>query len=125
MDNKNVFASNLNHYMKLHKKTRKDICNDLGFSYYTVTDWVKGKKYPRMDKVELLANYFGVKKSDLIEEKEFSFAHDTEFADEFNDSFSLDRKKVWLETTKGQSLDDNEFAKLIEYLKFIVSQRGQ
>lgn len=55
--------------MALHEKSRTDLANALGISYYTVTDWVKGKKYPRMDKVEMLANYFGILKSDLIEEK--------------------------------------------------------
>jgi len=69
MDNKTIFASNLNKYMKLKGKSRKDLCEDLGFSYYTVTDWVNGKKYPRMDKVEILAEYFGILKSDLIEAK--------------------------------------------------------
>lgn len=59
------------------------------------------------------------------EDEKNDLSYDVEFADEFNNSFPLDRKKVWLETTKGQSLDDDEFAKLIEYLKFIVSQRGQ
>lgn len=69
MDNKNIFAENLNRYMKENGKTRRDISDALGVSYYTVTDWVKGKKYPRMDKVELLANYFCILKSDLIEDK--------------------------------------------------------
>ena len=69
MDNKNIFASNLQKYMKRNDKSRTDIAEALGISYYTVTDWVKGKKYPRMDKVEMLANFFGIKKSDLIEEK--------------------------------------------------------
>ncbi len=69
MTNKNTFATNLKRYMALKEKSRKELANDLGISYYTVTDWVKGKKYPRMDKVELLANYFGILKSDLIEEK--------------------------------------------------------
>lgn len=69
MDNKMVFANNLIKYMTLFGKTRNDLANDLGFSYYTVTDWVKGKKYPRMDKVEMLADYFGILKSDLIEEE--------------------------------------------------------
>lgn len=55
--------------MALQEKSRNDISRDLGISYYTVTDWVKGKKFPRMDKVEMLANYFGVLKSDLIEDK--------------------------------------------------------
>lgn len=69
MDNKNIFATNLKKYMALNEKSRKDISEALGISYYTVTDWVKGKKYPRMDKVEILADYFGILKSDLIEEK--------------------------------------------------------
>ena len=69
MNNKNIFATNLKRYMALNEKSRKDISDALGISYYTVTDWVNGKKYPRMDKVERLADYFGILKSDLIEEK--------------------------------------------------------
>lgn len=69
MDNKNIFASNLQRYMKLNDKTRRDISEALGVSYFTVTAWANGSKYPRMDKVEMLANYFGILKSDLIEEK--------------------------------------------------------
>ena len=70
MDNKNVFAFNLRKQMEIHGKTRNDICKALDISYFTVSDWVNGKKYPRMDKVEMLANYFGILKSDLIEDKE-------------------------------------------------------
>ena len=66
---KSTFANNLKRYMELNQKSRRDVCEDLGFSYYTFSDWVNGKKYPRMDKVEMLANYFGIQKSDLIEEK--------------------------------------------------------
>ena len=69
MGNKSIFAKNLQRQMDLHGKSRKDVCQALGFSYYTFSDWIKGKKYPRMDKVEMLANYFGILKSDLIEEK--------------------------------------------------------
>ena len=69
MDNKNIFARNLQRYMDLNGKTRRDVCEAIGVSYYTFTDWVKGKKYPRMDKVEKLATYFGILKSDLIEER--------------------------------------------------------
>lgn len=69
MDNKNIFAKNLKKYMELNGKSRREVSETLGVSYYTFSDWVNGKKYPRMDKVERLANYFGIKKSDLIEEK--------------------------------------------------------
>lgn len=66
---KKIFSTNLKRYMKLRGKSRNDICDDLGFNYFTVSDWVNGKKYPRMDKIETLAKYFGVLISDLIEEK--------------------------------------------------------
>ena len=56
--------------MELNGKSRNDIAQALNISYFTVTDWVNGKKYPRMDKVEMLASYFGILKSDLIEDKE-------------------------------------------------------
>lgn len=68
MENRNVFAENLQYYMKERGVTRKDISEALDISYFTVTSWVNGKKYPRMDKVERLADYFGILKSDLIEE---------------------------------------------------------
>lgn len=70
MDNKNIFAYNLRKQMELNGKSRNDISQALNISYYTVSDWVNGKKYPRMDKVEMLANYFGILKSDLIEVKD-------------------------------------------------------
>jgi len=67
MDNKYIFSKNLKRLMVFKNVNRKDIADVLGISYFTVSDWVNGKKYPRMDKVEMLANYFGVLKSELIE----------------------------------------------------------
>lgn len=105
MDNKNIFASNLQKYMKRNDKSRTDIAEALGISYYTVTDWVKGKKYPRMDKVEKLAKYFGILKSDLIEEKtidnspqemaerHFEMIMDEDLNEIFDDFRSLDAGK--------------------------------
>ena len=69
MDNKNVFANNLKRQMELKGVSRKDLSEALGISYFTITAWVNSTKYPRMDKVEMLANFFGVLKSDLIENK--------------------------------------------------------
>ena len=69
MDNKNQFAKNLQYYMDANNKSRSEVADAIGVSYYTYTSWVTGRKYPRMDKVEKLARYFGIKKSDLIERK--------------------------------------------------------
>lgn len=70
LGNKKIFSENLKYYMELNKKDRTKICNDLGFKYTTLREWVKGTAYPRIDKIELLANYFGIQKSDLIEKKD-------------------------------------------------------
>lgn len=71
--NKKIMAKNIQYYMDLYNKTRNDICQDLGIKYTTFTDWIKANTYPRIDKIELMANYFNIEKSDLIEEhnKEF------------------------------------------------------
>lgn len=67
--NKIVFSRNLRALMEARGKDRKQVCKDLGFKYTTFTDWYNGNKYPRIDKIEMLADYFGVLKSDLIEDK--------------------------------------------------------
>lgn len=67
LGNKRIMADNIMRFMRLHDKTRRQICNDLNISYTTFTDWVNANTYPRIDKIELLANYFGVEKSDLVE----------------------------------------------------------
>ena len=66
---KMIFARNLNFYMERSGKKQTDIADYLGVSKSTVSDWCKGKMVPRMDKIEILAKYFGILKSDLIEEK--------------------------------------------------------
>ncbi|MCI8616940.1 MAG: hypothetical protein HFJ60_01580 [Clostridia bacterium] len=72
LGNKKIFSKNLKYYMDLNNKDRNDICNILGFKYSTFSDWYNGNKYPRIDKIEILANYFGIEKSDLIENKDKS-----------------------------------------------------
>lgn len=69
LGNKEIMAKNLKHYLERSGKSQKDLAEVLGVSTSTLNDWVKGKKYPRIDKIELLARFFGILKSDLIEDK--------------------------------------------------------
>lgn len=64
-----IFSQNLKLYMQKNEETISDISARLSVPFSTVSDWVHGRKYPRMDKVQLLADHFGVLKSDLTEEK--------------------------------------------------------
>lgn len=70
LGNKEIFARNLKHYMDLSNKDRNAVCEVLDIPYTTLSDWLNAKKYPRIDKIEMLANYFNIEKSDLIERKE-------------------------------------------------------
>ena len=67
--NKTIFAKNLAYYVERSGRTQKEIAEVAGVAASTFNDWMKAKKYPRIDKIEILANYFGILKSDLIEEK--------------------------------------------------------
>ena len=67
---KAIFAKNLRHYLALSGKTQKELAYIIGVSAPTMHEWCAGKKTPRMDKVQKLANYFGIQNSDLIEDKQ-------------------------------------------------------
>lgn len=69
LGNKKTMANNINYYMKKRGVSRTQLSNTLNVAYTTLTDWLNAKTYPRIDKIELLANYFGVEKSDLVEER--------------------------------------------------------
>lgn len=55
--------------MNKYNKKQSDLINDLGFSSSTISNWCTGEKLPRMDKVQILADYFHINKSDLLEDK--------------------------------------------------------
>ena len=69
LGNKEVMAKNINKYMKMNKISRNKMSEALGVSYSTLSDWINGKTYPRIDKIEIMANYFNINKSDLVEDK--------------------------------------------------------
>lgn len=68
-ENKQIMAANIRRYMERKGVTNQQLCDALGFKYTTFMDWIKGVTYPRIGKIEAMANYFGCEKSDLIESK--------------------------------------------------------
>lgn len=65
---RDIFASNLRRILTMRGKTQSDIASDLEITSSTVSDWANAKKYPRVDKMQTLADYLGVAISDLREE---------------------------------------------------------
>lgn len=66
---KTIFSNNLRYYLEMNNKTQTDLVNDLNLSSSTVSNWCTAQKLPRMNKVQMLADYFGIEKSDLLEDK--------------------------------------------------------
>ena len=69
LGNKDIFAENLRYYIEKSGKDRRELAEIWGFPYSTVTEWINAKKYPRIDRIEIMANYFHILKSDLIEDR--------------------------------------------------------
>ena len=68
LGNQEVFSRNLLRYMRLAGITQADMARRAKVSTGTVNDWVKGRCYPKMDKIQLLASILNIQKSDLIED---------------------------------------------------------
>ena len=67
--NKETMAKNLAYFLEKSGMTQKEMAEIVGVAASTFNDWMKAKKYPRIDKIEIMANHWKILKSDLIEEK--------------------------------------------------------
>lgn len=105
--NKEIFAKNLKMFIAKSGKDRKEVAADLNIPYSTLTDWANARKYPRIDSIEKLAAYFGISKSNLIEDFEakqkdndalasiiVKLRMDEELLDVVNKVVSLDKAKI-------------------------------
>lgn len=68
-EQRRIFSKNLNYYISNSGKQQKEIAVDLGISPTTFNTWCVGKIMPRMGKVQAIADYFNIGKSDLIDDK--------------------------------------------------------
>lgn len=67
-NNKKIMARNIRRYMEQKGVSNQQLCEALDFKYTTFLDWINAVTYPRIGKIEAMADYFGVQKSNLIEE---------------------------------------------------------
>ena len=109
--NKIIFADNLNRFLRASNIDRNKLCADLNISYSTLADWLNAKKYPRIDKIELLANYFHVQKSDLIENKTI-------------DVFPHFGSRDYIARIKNESYPDEVDPEIAEYLDQLKNTPG-
>lgn len=68
---KMIMAKNIQRELNKKGITQTDMARDLELPEMTVSNWMKAKTYPRVDKIQLMADYFNILRSDLTEEKTF------------------------------------------------------
>lgn len=107
LGNKPVMASNIKYYMAIKGINAKDLSKVLNVPYTTVRSWVNAEYYPRIDKIEMMSDYFGILKSDLIEEKQKQST---------DDGLSM-RKKAFMQ--KVQEMSDDQIARLEQILALV------
>lgn len=125
-DYRRIFARNLNKYMEMCNKKQADIINDLGINKSAISTWINGTRMPRMDKVQALADYFGVNKSDLLEEKD---SNGLSSSDRKDIAKSLDEMMEQLESGtdsplmyNGQELSETSKALLRNALEYALTE---
>ena len=62
-----VFAARLNYYLWYHGMTQKALADKLNVGTSTVSNWCKGLKAPRVDKIDMMCDIFGCDRADLVE----------------------------------------------------------
>ena len=61
-------AENIKRYLERKSMSMKDLSAAIDVPYTTVRSWCEAENYPRIDKIEKMANLFGVSKADLVED---------------------------------------------------------
>lgn len=109
---KEVFSKNLQYYMERSGKTQKELAEIIGVTAPTFNEWVKGKKFPRIDKMQKLADYFGILKSDLIEDKDEEERPVTE------DGLTDNQREL---IAFAKTLSENQAGKVLQLMKSIIA----
>lgn len=106
--NKEAMAKNLRYHMLQKGVTPKHLSRDIDVPYTTVRSWLKGDNYPRIDKIEILAEYFGIMKSDLIEEANRNII-----------SKEIDQKTGTAAKISKRMLEDDRFYNMVRKLAML------
>lgn len=103
-----ILSENIQSLMNRKNVTQKELSEELGVSQSTISNWIQETKYPRIDKIEMLADYFNVPKSSITEDK---------------------NKKVMPETIaphiEGEDLTKEEWDEVLNYIEYVKQKRNK
>ena len=101
-----IFAKNLRYFMEAKGISQADICRELNVSSATASDWCTGKKYPRVDAMQRLADLLGVMFSTLTTENGLQNYEDQQRLEALHQDPAL---RLLFDHTRKMSHEDVEF----------------
>ena len=113
-----IFVKNLRFLMEAREISQADICRELGVSSATVSDWCTGKKYPRVDAMQRLADLLGVRFSTLTTENGLQDYEDQQRLEALHQD---PRLGLLFDRTRRMSKEDVDF--MLQMADRIVKER--
>lgn len=119
MEANEIFSKNLKFYIIRSGRTQSQVAMDLGVSKGTLSDWCSGRSHPRMNRIEEITKYFGISKSDLLENGKRGLEKDTAvIIRELNKNPSL--KTLF---TTAMKLDEKDIGLTILFMERLSGKR--
>lgn len=124
-EQREIFARNFRQYVDASGKTQREIAKALGYSYTTVNTWYRGAALPNAAKIQTIADYFKIFKSDLLDDKSIypdtsadgvqinvqpMYYNDPEAATKAQELFTDPKYRVLFDAAPGSSAEDLQMA---------------
>lgn len=122
-EQKRIFSKNLDRLLTEYNKSQREVADAISVSPQTFNTWVKGVALPRMGKVQLLADYFHVPKSALLEERneEGGYYIDPETAKKAQELFDDPNLRILFDAARDARPEDLQ--KAADYLKAVKAMQ--
>lgn len=121
-----IIAQNLTKFLNRSGKTQIDLANYMEVSQATVSNWCKGLKLPRMDKIDKICSFFNISRSDLMNEEDnpqYYLNDDARDLAQF--MFENPEYKVLFDASRKVKKEDIEFVKqMIDRMRGGVDDTG-
>lgn len=121
-----ILARNIEYHMNRLGLDRYQLCEALGLKYTTLATWLQGRKYPRIDKIDAMAKFFGISRGDLIndctlEQSDIYFYHHS--AEALAKEISIEEQLQCVLNRDDEIGDykytDDQLFQILEYARFI------
>ena len=114
-----IIGENILKYIELRGYTQADVAEYVGVSEAAVSQWCKGKKLPRMSKIDLLCKMFRCTRTALMSETGIQMTLEADKAETLQRIY--DRSRILFDAAEDATPEELE--KAAQYIEFLKTQR--